>query len=171
MIGNWKIRLLFLGIGLLVGVLSGGVPGAIIYRNTVKSYNERMALFEKMTAQSIKNTAALREENEKLRTKKVERTHADGSTEVITETSKDSSSSDEEYSREIAMLEHSLQVLKEKQQIEKTEEKRGNVFGVGIGINQSMEKHLYLKYGHRFYGWMTVNQGFDEYVIGIGMGL
>lgn len=171
MIGNWKIRLLFLGIGLLVGVLSGGIPGAIIYRNTVKSYNERMQLFEQMTAQSIKNTAALREENEKLRTKKIERTNADGSTEVITETSKDSSSSDEEYSREIAMLEHSLQTLKEKQQTEKTVEKRGNVFGVGIGINQDMKKHLYLRYGHRFYGWMTVSQGFDEYVIGVGMGL
>ena len=171
---TWKIRLLFLGLGILVGVLAGGVPGAIIYRNTVKNYNERMKMFETMTAQSIKNTSDLREENKKLRTRTVERVNADGSTETITEVDKDSSVNSERQTREIAMLQHSLRALKEKKQTETTTEvKYSPKLGGGVGVDQDMNTYFLIKYGSGVYVWGTGSTNLytkeHSFVLGVGM--
>jgi hypothetical protein len=167
----WKIRLIFFAIGLTIGVLSSGIPGAVIYRNTVEQYNERMEMFEKLTSESIKSTAALREENEKLRTRKVERVNADGSSEIITEVDKDRRSSDETNTNEVAMLEHSISVLKEKQYLLKEEEERRSKWGLGLGINSHTDAVVYVRYGGPIYVFGFVNTNIPKYdaVIGVGV--
>jgi len=128
------------GLGVLLGAVLVGTPGAIIHQTTVKQYEEKMELFSSMTAKSIETASQMREQNEQLRKRTVERKNADGSTEKITELDSASSESDQTLVTKLQTLESQIQVIKSEHAAEITELKLTQPSTtLTIGVNSSLD--------------------------------
>jgi len=168
-----KLRLVYLGIGLTLGLLIAAIVG-VSYNEVIEikeqEYEAKMAYFEKLSAQSAKMAAELKEENKNLKTKTIERVNADGSKELITETDSASSSKDQSLQYEVSMLEHSLSSLREehKRELEYIEKTRPS-FSLMLGIDTNMTKSVHVSYAAfspiMLGGWATQR---GEFGVGIG---
>lgn len=166
-----SIGLLKISLGFLVGLLCGAAPGVIVYKQTIKEYDKRFELFSTMASQSVITASELRAENEKLRTRTVERVNADGSSEKVTETDSNRSASSDSSSTSTLQLQHTIDVLRKEHAKEITTVKRqGKQYSFGLGLNQSGDKYIMFSYpvwsklnlfGHMSEKW--------EYGIGLGV--
>lgn len=169
-----KLRLIYLGIGLALGLLVAGVVG-FSYNEIIEiketEYKARIAHMEQVSQQSISISQKLQEENKQLRTKTVEKINADGSKELITETSSDSSSKDQSLQYDVAMLEHTVVTLREEHKRELLYmEKTRPAFTLLLGVDMHANKSLHFSYGglapFAFGGWAT-----EKGEIGLGVGM
>ena len=169
-----KLRLAYLGIGLAIGLIVASIIGAS-YNQILKvketAFEERLSHLQKLSQVQIKETKRLLSENQKLRTTKIERTNADGSKEVIEKTASDSSSSEAESSRDVAMLEHTVATLKQthKRELEMEQKKRPSLTA-NIGITTSLVPYVALTYN--IYGPVILGAYVDKTAkIGLGLGI
>jgi len=169
-----KLRLAYLGIGLIIGLAIAGIVGAS-YNQILKvketAFEERISHLQKLSQVQISETKRLLSENQKLRTTKIERTNADGSKEVIEKTASDSSSSEAESSRDVAMLEHTVETLKQthKRELEMEQKKRPSLTA-NVGLNTELTPYVAITYN--FYGNVILGAYGDKKAkIGLGIGI
>jgi len=169
-----KLRLAYLGIGLIIGLAVAAVVGAS-YNQIIKvkesAFEERLSHMQKLSKVQISETKRLLSENQKLRTTKIERTNADGSKEVIEKTASDSSSSENESSRDIAMLEHTVETLKKthKRELEMEKKKRPSLTA-NIGLNTELVP--YAAFTYNVYGPVVLGAYADKSAkFGLGIGI
>ena len=165
-----KLRLAYLAIGLVIGLLSAGIPGAIVHKTTVREYDKRFELYATMTAQSVQTASELRAENEKLRTRKVERVNADGSRETITEVDRDSSSQAASNTQSNSQVVTEVREHASEWSKEQITERRSTYY-LGLGLNQDGDKHIMFSYPLFFkplkgHAWVDEKFGF-----GLGLGV
>lgn len=169
-----KLRLAYLGIGLIIGLAVAGIVGAS-YNQILKvkkaAFEERLSHLQKLSQVQLKETKRLLSENQKLRTTKIERTNADGSKEVIEKTSSDSSSSEAESSRDVAMLEHTVKTLKQthKREMEMEQKKRPSLTA-NVGLNTELIPYVAITYN--VYGPVVLGAYADKRAkFGLGIGI
>jgi hypothetical protein len=167
-----KLRLIYLGIGLVVGLLVAGVVG-LTYNEVMivkqEAYEAQVLHLQQLSELKIRETERLLAENKELRTRKVERTNADGSKEVIEETAENSSSSSEERVKEIEDLRSQL-VSAEKTYKEKLdmEQKKRPSFTYSLGINTQLTPYMSITYN---FGSMFILQAYADRDATFGLGL
>lgn len=167
-----KLRLAYLAIGLVLGLLfSGAVGGAYhqIMLSKEREYQARLEHLEELSQLRLKETKRLLSENEKLRTTRIERKNADGSSELIEKTSSDSSRNEEETSREIAMLEHTIKELRQEhsRQLDVERKKRPSLTA-HMGLTTELVP--YAAFTYNVYG-MAIIGGYVDRSAEFGLGL
>jgi len=169
-----KLRLAYLAIGLCVGLLISAVVGGA-YHQIMKvresSFEERISHLQTLSEMRLKETKRLLVENEKLRTTRIERKNADGSSEVIEKTSSDSSKNEQESSRDVAMLEHTIQTLKQthKRELEIEKKKRPSLTA-HVGLTTQLVP--YAAFTYNVYGMAIIGGYVDKTAeFGIGAGI
>lgn len=169
-----KLRLAYLGIGLLLGLLISAVVGGA-YHQVMKiresAFEERIEHLRTVSEIRLKETKRLLVENEKLKTTRIERKNADGSSEVIEKTSSDSSKNEQESSRDIAMLEHTIKTLREehRQEIEIEKKKRPSLTA-HMGLTSQLVP--YAAFTYNIYGMAIIGGYVDKSSeFGLGAGI
>lgn len=169
-----KLRLAYLAIGLFLGLFVSAVVGGA-YHQVMKiresAFEERIEHLRTLSEIRLKETKRLLVENEKLKTTRIERKNADGSSEVIEKTSSDSSKSEQESSRDIAMLEHTIKTLREehKQEIEIEKKKRPSLTA-HMGLTSQLVP--YAAFTYNVYGMAIIGGYVDKSAeFGIGAGI
>lgn len=116
-----KLRLAYLGIGLMLGLLISAVIGGAyneVMKLKEKEYELKITHLQELSQMRLTETKRLLVENEKLRTTRIERKNADGSSEVVESTASDTSRKETEMSREISMLEHTIKTMRKEHKAE-----------------------------------------------------
>lgn len=169
-----KLRLLYLAIGLALGLLIAGIVG-VTYNEVMlvkeEAYIAQVKHLQELSELKIRETERLLAENKALRTKKVETTKPDGSKTVIEETEQNSSISSEERSREVQDLQAKVERLKEEYNAKlEVEKKKKPSLSVQFGYTTSLE--LYAALSYNVWGPLIIGGYADrgaEFGLGIGI--
>ena len=169
-----KLRLAYLFLGLCLGLAMSAVVGGAyhqVMKVKEKEYQLRVSHLQELSQMQIKETKRLLSENEKLKTKRIERKNADGSSEVIEESSSDSSKRDEQYSKDVAMLEHTVASLREEHQKEmEIERKKRPSLTAHMGLTTELVP--YAAFTYNIYGMAIIGGYVDKSAeFGLGLGI